>query len=151
MTRILNSYLNGRAPKDTTYSKRSKGNGDGNNRADAPPPPKKRKKGDKTNENKGAPRIRIQMPQSANLLSSVTAQASFEVGPKQSPTGAGEHSPDNANDEGAKAKKKRELNVGGWIEPNFAASIDRSWLEKDSPQKHFDLKTYVPQAGDTIL
>lgn len=42
-------------------------------------------------------------------------------------------------------------NVGGWISPEFASMIDRSWLERDGPTEKFDLSTYAPQVGDTVL
>lgn len=51
-------------------------------------------------------------------------------------------------------KKKRETipkNVGGWVSPAFAQDIDRSWLEADNTPKKFDLSSYIPQVGDTVL
>lgn len=63
---------------------------------------------------------------------------------------------DNANEEEAAsgtAKQRRKIarNVGGWVSPDFAGEIDRSWLEKDSPAVDFNLSTYVPQVGDIVL
>ena len=52
------------------------------------------------------------------------------------------------------AKKKRDnmgRNVGGWISPKFANELERSWLERDALPLKFDLPTYVPQIGDTVL
>jgi hypothetical protein len=44
-------------------------------------------------------------------------------------------------------------NVGGWVSPNMAKSIDRSWLERDAPvvATAFDVSTYAPQVGEAIL
>jgi hypothetical protein len=54
-------------------------------------------------------------------------------------------------DEASKPRKRMSRNVGGWISPNFAQVINRSWLEKDAPSDKFDLKAYFPQVGDTVL
>lgn len=48
-------------------------------------------------------------------------------------------------------QRKRGRNVGGWISPEFSDVIDRSWLSGDAPTKQFDLSSYVPQVGDTVL
>jgi hypothetical protein len=53
-----------------------------------------------------------------------------------------------------KPRRKKEItgkNVGGWISPHFSKELDRSWLERQKPAKTFDLSTYVPQVGDTVL
>lgn len=51
-----------------------------------------------------------------------------------------------------KTKRKRNLrNVGGWVHPDFAEKIDRSWLERDSQPLELDLSSYVPQVGETVL
>lgn len=42
-------------------------------------------------------------------------------------------------------------NVGGWISPDFADKVDRSWLEDNTPSKAFDPSKYVPQPGDIVL
>jgi hypothetical protein len=45
-------------------------------------------------------------------------------------------------------------NVGGWISPNMAKLIDRSWLELDQPvpsDQAFDFSTYAPQVGEAVL
>lgn len=50
------------------------------------------------------------------------------------------------------SKKRREVDVGGWVSGPFAARIDRAWLDQDAPQPHLDsVETYVPQSGDTLL
>jgi hypothetical protein len=41
--------------------------------------------------------------------------------------------------------------VGGWVSPDFAKLIDRSWLDGESPARPFDLKTYAPQVGECVL
>lgn len=49
-------------------------------------------------------------------------------------------------------KKKREIDVGGWVSAPFATRIDRDWLDQDAPQSQLNsVKAYVPQPGDTIL
>jgi hypothetical protein len=53
-----------------------------------------------------------------------------------------------------KPRRKKEIsgkNVGGWISPHFSKELDRSWLERQKMAKTFDLSTYVPQIGDTVL
>ena len=50
-----------------------------------------------------------------------------------------------------KQRKRNIRNVGGWISPQFSKELDRSWLMLDSPTESFDLSTYVPQVGDTVL
>lgn len=65
-----------------------------------------------------------------------------------------EPSPSEVDLKPSAKNKKRELvakNVGGWVSPVFSQSIDRSWLESDSPAKKFDPSRYIPQIGDTVL
>ena len=47
--------------------------------------------------------------------------------------------------------RRKGANVGGWVSPNFASQIDRSWLAGDVYEWKMNLSTYVPQAGDIIL
>ena len=51
--------------------------------------------------------------------------------------------------------KRQAKNVGGWISPDFAKDIDRSWLEclvpPQSNKQAFNLSTHVPQIGDIVL
>lgn len=42
-------------------------------------------------------------------------------------------------------------NVGGWISPDFANDVQRSWLESCEPMQPFNVSYYVPQIGDTVL
>lgn len=62
---------------------------------------------------------------------------------------------DTANEEetSGTAKQRRKIvrNVGGWVSPDFAEEIDRSWLDNDSSAVDFNLSTYVPQIGDIVL
>jgi hypothetical protein len=51
----------------------------------------------------------------------------------------------------AMPRKQNPGNVGGWISPNFAREIDRSWLEQDANHDSFELARYVPQVGDVVL
>lgn len=48
-------------------------------------------------------------------------------------------------------RQRLAKNVGGWISPAFLKEIDRSWLQRNTPPERFDLKTYCPQVGDTVL
>ena len=62
----------------------------------------------------------------------------------------------NSNSEATgKAGKRQAKNVGGWISPDFAKDIDRSWMEGCVPpynnKQAFNLSTYVPQIGDIVL
>ena len=51
----------------------------------------------------------------------------------------------------SQSKRKRVVrNVGGWISPEFANEVDRSWLSGNSASS-FDVSTYVPQVGDSVL
>ena len=86
----------------------------------------------------------------AETLSS-SARDSLE---RPSPGGVIDESDSKAAAQEKPKKKKRELvprNVGGWVSPAFSKDIDRSWLGSDNMPKNFDLPTYVPQIGDTVL
>jgi len=48
-------------------------------------------------------------------------------------------------------KRKRTRNVGGWISPDLSRLLNRSWLERESPLRHFDPSTYAPQVGECVL
>lgn len=48
-------------------------------------------------------------------------------------------------------KRVTTRNVGGWISPQFAKVLDRSWLNVDQYEENFDLRAYRPQAGDVVL
>lgn len=48
-------------------------------------------------------------------------------------------------------QERSPRNVGGWISPNLAEVIDRSWLENDRPVADIDPSKYVPQVGDVVL
>lgn len=54
-----------------------------------------------------------------------------------------------------KAAKRQAKNVGGWISPDFAKDINRSWLDGHVPpynnKQAFNLSSYVPQIGDIVL
>ncbi|GKY91187.1 hypothetical protein MPSEU_000091400 [Mayamaea pseudoterrestris] len=44
--------------------------------------------------------------------------------------------------------------VGGWISPNMAKLVDRTWLERDRPatfDDSLDFSMYAPQVGEAIL
>jgi hypothetical protein len=45
----------------------------------------------------------------------------------------------------------QESKHGQWISQAFSEGLDRSWLEKESQDLDFDLRTYVPQAGEIVL
>ena len=141
--RLLNSLLSQRAPKDPPPPRRSKRKTDEESTEPAQSPAKK-KKGDKQTKESGA----LDGMEQVGRISSAATQASLsqaETLLSKPPDGTLEKA------EGTKTKKKRELHVGGWVSPIFSATVDRSWLEKDSPHKSFDLKTFAPQPGDTVL
>ncbi|KAL3940731.1 MAG: hypothetical protein SGBAC_004782 [Bacillariaceae sp.] len=62
----------------------------------------------------------------------------------EKPTGPTEATP-------TKNRKKDVRNVGGWVSPIFGQELERSWLERENALPNFDLDSYVPQVGDTIL
>lgn len=54
--------------------------------------------------------------------------------------------------EPTQVKRKRQAkNVGGWISPDFAVEVDRSWLNRDATEVEFDIHSYAPQTGDVVL
>jgi hypothetical protein len=92
------------------------------------------------------------LPSEASTILNAATQASLSqtesgLAASKSP----EESLQSRAHEDGKTKKKRELNVGGWISPSFSPTVSRSWLEKDQATKRFQLDSYVPQVGDTVL
>jgi hypothetical protein len=59
--------------------------------------------------------------------------------------------PENDSSETLTQRKRVARNVGGWISPDFSNDINRSWMENEVPSDRFDLSSYVPQVGDTVL
>ena len=54
----------------------------------------------------------------------------------------------------ARIRTRSVRNVGGWISPNMAKLVDRSWLERDTPVesgKGLNISSYAPQVGEAIL
>lgn len=63
-----------------------------------------------------------------------------------------EEKPETNSEKVAKGRTKRVArNVGGWVSPEFAALIDRSWLDSSKSDESITLSTYVPQPGETLL
>jgi len=56
--------------------------------------------------------------------------------------------PSSSSDTSSKAVGR---DVGGWVSPEFAKLLNRSWLERESPPHPFDLRSYAPQAGECVL
>lgn len=149
----LNAMLYYRSPKDPPPPRRSKRKSDG----DEPNTPSR--KGTKGSDSATPGSSEKQEPTGSswtNLASALEGSPStVEAAAAIAPT-SDSHPPDSAaasgpNNKQAPKKKKEPRNVGGWISPPFAAEIDRSWLEREKPTSHFDLPTYVPQVGDTVL
>jgi hypothetical protein len=61
-----------------------------------------------------------------------------------------EDSTEHATPASVRRRKKAKI-VGGWVSPQFAKEIDRSWLNEDEPADVFDVREYVPQVGDIVL
>jgi hypothetical protein len=134
---LLNAALLGCAPKDPPPPRRSKRSVVDEDQNE-PPTPK--------NKQEASSRIKRK---SKSLISDddtrvVTVEPILEL-PTQYDGTTNEQPPD------AKQRKRLARNVGGWISPEFSKEIERSWLERDTPAEKFDLSTYVPQVGDTVL
>lgn len=132
----LNSFLLERAPKDPQPSRRSQR--------------KSTDEGMDAKHDEGLLKRKCQgnsgqLATTSDAVSRASlSQAEHLMESKDEESPQGEKSPTNT-------KRKRELNVGGWISPNFAASLDRSWVNKDVAHKNIDPKSFVPQPGDTVL
>ncbi len=61
----------------------------------------------------------------------------------------------NTDDASTGAKKSNQLtkarNVGGPVTPSLASSVQRKWLERDTPVPADVSTHFVPQAGDIVL
>jgi len=125
---MLNAVLLERAPKD-------------------PPPPRRSKRGSEETE--------PQTPKKKAKTKAASKKASHDSNASRNlPSSLELSQEDEEPSENGQAglKRKRNVrNVGGWISPNLAQELDRSWLNGDCPPANFDLSTYVPQIGDTVL
>eukprot|EP00977_Amphora_coffeiformis_P008882 scaffold2013_cov139-Amphora_coffeaeformis.AAC.2 len=127
---LLSTVFIERAPKDPPPPRRSKRAGEEDEK---PEQPKKKKAKTKTDDEEPWTQ---QAPISAVNLPKMEEEPSSP--PKSAPSTG-------------KKRKRGVRNVGGWVSPDFAQKIDRSWLERDTPPTKFDLKTFSPQVGDTVL
>jgi len=127
---LLSTVFIERAPKDPPPPRRSKRAGEDDEKHEQP---KKKKTKTKTEDeepwSQKAPISEVNLPKTEEEPSSP---------PKSAPSAS-------------KKRKRGVRNVGGWVSPDFAKKIDRSWLERDTPPTQFDLKTFSPQVGDTVL
>mmetsp|Transcript_36975 Transcript_36975/g.89753 ORF Transcript_36975/g.89753 Transcript_36975/m.89753 type:complete len:2489 (+) Transcript_36975:912-8378(+) len=175
----LNALLLGRSPKDPTPSRRSKRSSE-----EVAPPARSSSSSNK--------RIKISLKKGKFKAKKVTSSSSPNGGEVDDDGGSSAWTnfastlaannkaditkkkpsstktlavTDNSKKEKTK-KIKDPRNVGGWISPQFAKHLDRSWLEREKPtrsippppavpkgsnNKVFDLKSYVPQVGDVVL
>ena len=134
----LNSTLYLRCPKDPPPPRRSKRTSD----VEELETPKKSKKGRPPKQAETTP-PETKTSTWSNIAASLEGTAA--PAPIDSP-------PKSASGDSEKPKKKREpRNIGGWISPAFSAEVDRSWLEREKALKNFDLSSYAPQVGDTVL
>lgn len=148
----LNSCLLERAPKDPAPPRRSKRKSTGD-KAGTMEKITKKKKGEKSTEHvsKSIPEDSSEGVSSSYHSEAIT-EAAAQASVSQAETLLESTTSDSPESKTlGKSKRKRDLNVGGWISPPFATSLDRSWLERDVPHNDFDLKAYVPQVGDTVL
>lgn len=135
---LLNAVLLESAPSDAPAPRRSKRSAADEDQND-PPTPKKKSTASALNKRKP------EAPIDDDDLTLSIAEPILDDSP--------------AEDEGVSAEKSDTVaqrkrvarNVGGWISPEFSKEIDRSWLERNAPDENFDLSTYVPQVGDTVL
>jgi hypothetical protein len=56
-----------------------------------------------------------------------------------------------ANPEPKKPKRVKARNIGGPVTSSFSTSLQRKWLEGDSPVAPSGTSPFVPQVGDTVL
>ena len=143
---LLNSMLSRQVPDDPPAPRRSKRKPEEEETTGAFIPPAKRKKVDGQPINADAE----DETEDSGRISNAATQASLAHTESHVENPPEEHS-EKVQGNNNQAKKKRELQVGGWVSPIFSAVIDRSWLGKDTPDSRFDPKTYVPQPGDTVL
>ena len=130
-TSILNTVLVERAPKDPPPPRRSKRAGEEDEKL-TPHTKKKAKKDTEEEETwtEQAPISAVNLPTAEEESGGTPVKALQPVGKK---------------------RKRGVRNVGGWVSPDFAAKISRTWLEQDTPPPRFELSTFVPQVGDTLL
>lgn len=140
-TSLLNAVLLERAPKDPPPPRRSK-------RAslpedEAPPAATPKKKGRKKKATEASDE-NTTWPDGNELPAASPESAEADGAESSAPN-------KEQQDQGAVKRRRIARNVGGWISPNFAEVLDRSWLEKDLPEEKFDPSYFVPQVGDTVL
>lgn len=151
--KLLNSYLVVRAPNDTAKAPKRVTSRRKSTDAQDHKPPKKSISSSAT-----AALVKYDNLPMPSLLPSCPPETTFSNLPKQAPresTGPSNQkteSPEGKVEPEKKKRQRREINVGGWMSPDFAAAIDRSWLQSNkSPSGEFKLKDYEPQVGDIVL
>jgi len=136
---LLNAMFLERAPKDPPPPRRSKRSAaDDEEEAESAPPKKK--------GSSGAAQKSSSPSTNDEDIRLHEAQPKLDLENNE-----GEAADTNEKSSKVKLRKRVVRNVGGWVSPEFAAEIDRSWLASDTPPDRFDLSKYVPQAGDTVL
>jgi len=136
---LLNAMFLERAPKDPPPPRRSKRSAaDDEEEAESAPPKKK--------ASSGAAQKSSSPSTNDEDIRLHEAQPKLDLENNE-----GEAADTNEKSSKVKLRKRVVRNVGGWVSPEFAAEIDRSWLASDTPPDRFDLSKYVPQAGDTVL
>jgi len=126
---VLNAALLERTPKDPPPPRRSKRK-DADETEDATP--KKRTKKENGNSKKS---------EMGDTMRNLQTELVVTEEVDDSPT----------KEQSTKGRKRNARIVGGWVSPNFAAELDRAWLERDAAEDKFELSAYVPQVGDIIL
>jgi len=120
-----------------------------------PPPPRRSKRSgpDEEPETSPQPAKKLAARKSESPSANEDDIRLHEVEPKLDLATKEEETVTGSNEKQGPVKKRQRVvrNVGGWVSPEFAEEIDRSWLARDSPPDHFDLSTYSPQIGDTVL
>lgn len=151
-TQDLNFLLVERAPRDPPPPRR----GNRKRQADdtvesSAKKPKKKAKTEAASPNSDTGGAIKENSQWQNLAAAIAAEHSkiSETTPVDDVDATGG---DTKTSKGASKKvKKKNRNVGGWVDPNFGKEVRRSWLQGDKYESNLDLSDYVPQIGDIIL
>ena len=149
-TRSLSSMLANRAPKDPPPPRRGKRKNDNEKSPNNEGKQQKKAKTEASQGRKVSAEVESFTEDPAAISAAATQTSVSKTEDVINSKAADENSPSKDAGEG-KTKKKRELTVGGWVSPQFGPTIDRAWLDKDSAQSKFQLRTFVPQPGDTVL
>ena len=109
------------------------------------------KKGSKKKKMKEAPQSQPSPEEETGTEHPTTDSTNVELDPENLATYNHQQEKEKANREPKKHKRTKARNVGGPVTPNFSASLQRKWLEGDSPMAPSATHPFVPQVGDIVL